>query len=357
MLLNFFRYIGYDSDVDYRNRISYIMVGIAVVVTAVFLTLYILYVPFFPAIAVHVIYILFNLFILVLLKRKYYTSAKFALTIAYITQLTLAVYLWFPVETGFNLYYFMVPMAAFQFTFYDNKVERYFSILVSALVTVLYFISAVYPLDYYMYDPGEALNRLFRALTIITLIPPMTFMFNRASMDQNKMQKELSKLANTDALTSVLNRRALFEHGVEEFNLAKKYRHEFTLILFDVDFFKNINDRYGHPAGDSILVQLTQLVKNSMRREDVFARYGGEEFAVVARRTTDLSGRAIAHKLHKRIESYGFVVDKKVISMTVSVGVVQYHASYKDFDAMMLEADKALYIAKEEGRNRIVFGG
>lgn len=354
MLLSFLKFIGYDADVDYRNRISYMMIALSVSVSIMFLTIYLVFIPFAPAIMVHFLYIAFNLFLIRCLKKKHYTGVKYAIVISFIIQLSLAVFLWFPVETGYNLYYFMVPMATFQFTFYENKQERYFSVIASGIITLLYFVSAVYPMDYYLYDPGTSMNQMLRALTIMTLIPPMTFMFIKGSKDQHKMQKELNKLANTDALTSVMNRRALFDHGAEEFELARKYGHEFTLIVFDIDYFKTVNDQYGHPAGDAVLIQLTDLIKKSMRKEDVFARYGGEEFAVITRKTTLATGQTIAQKLHKKIESYGFIVEKKVLSMTVSVGVVQYKTTYKDFDTMMRDADKALYVAKESGRNRIV---
>ena len=114
---------------------------------------------------------------------------------------------------------------------------------------------------------------------------PATFIFYRYTIDLSEKQNELRYLANTDPLTKVANRRVLFEQGEKEVYLAHKYAYEFTLIQLDIDCFKSINDSYGHPVGDEVLIKLTQVIRNHIRRKDTFSRHGGEEFAIIIRKT------------------------------------------------------------------------
>lgn len=352
--MKFLKAIGYDKNLEYFDRILYFMVFAAIVIAGFFLGIYFVLMPFIPAIIVHIIYILFNIFLIGALKAHHFNFVKYSITLAHIIQLTFAVYLWFPVKTGFNIYYFMVPMVTFLIMRYDHLTERYFAILSSLLATLLFLLSETIPLNYYLYETPSNINILLKGASIITILLPMIYAFTKFSGDIYVTHKELKILANTDSLTKILNRRVLYEQGVEEFSLASKYDFEFSLILFDIDFFKNVNDQFGHPIGDILLQQLTELITENIRKEDIFSRYGGEEFALLLRKTNKQTGYHIAEKLLHIIEGHSFIIEDHLINITVSIGISQFSKEYPGFDHMMKTADRALYQAKSLGRNQVV---
>ncbi|MEA1975556.1 MAG: GGDEF domain-containing protein [Bacillota bacterium] len=244
-------------------------------------------------------------------------------------------------------------MMAFIIMDYDNKKEFNFAIAISLLVSFLYFLSEIVPYNNYYYQTSDAMNHFLSGITILTVSIPITYIFSKYSIFLYYRNEELNKLANTDPLTQILNRRVLFEHGLEEYLLAKKYNHEFTLIILDIDHFKNINDLYGHPAGDLLLIKLTNLILNNTRKEDTFARYGGEEFALLLRKTNSSEGNLIADKLLSLISNKDFIINEDILNITVSIGVAQYNDSYSSFEDIIIAADKALYHSKENGRNQV----
>jgi len=159
-------------------------------------------------------------------------------------------------------------------------------------------------------------------------------------------------MATTDALTGLLNRHALLESTGRELARTKRYGDELSVILLDVDHFKNINDRHGHPAGDSVLRQLATSIKATLRSEDVFARYGGEEFAIIARHIGSDEALAFAERIRQLIESTEFLHEETAISATVSVGVASLvDCTEPSADQLVRLSDSALYAAKAAGRN------
>ncbi|MBI9012090.1 MAG: GGDEF domain-containing protein [Clostridiales bacterium] len=341
-------------DMDYKIKILYLLILLVIVSSSVFLGIYILFAPFKPAIIVHLVYILFHVSLLYFVKKKKYLFVKFSILITFIVQLTLAVYLWFPVTTGYNLFYYMVPIAAFLTIDVHKTWERYLAFSLSVIATLFFLGSVVYSMDIYLYVLDPEIETLIHTLTIISTILPATFIFYRYTIDLSMKQNELRHLANTDALTQVTNRRVLFEQGKKEVMLAYKYAHEFTLIQLDIDHFKFINDSFGHPVGDEILIQLTQVIRQHIRKEDTFSRHGGEEFAIIIRKTTWESGMEVAEKLRSVVENEAFIVGDIEVKITISIGVTQYTREYSTFDEMMRVSDKALYKAKNKGRNCVV---
>lgn len=342
--------------IDYKVKILYLLIVLVIVSSSVFLGIYILFAPFKPAITVHIIYILFHITLLYFIKKKRYLFVKLSILLTFIVQLTLAVYIWFPVTTGYNLFYYMVPIAAFLTVDVHNKWERYLAFFLSLIATLLFLGSIYYSMDIYLYVLAPEVEKLIHTVTIISTILPATFIFYRYTIDLSKKQNELRHLANTDALTQVTNRRVLFEQGEKEVVLAYKYAYQFTLIQLDIDHFKFINDSFGHPVGDQILVQLTQVIRRHIRKEDTFSRHGGEEFAIIVRKTTWETGMEVAEKLRQVVENEVFRVGDNEVKITLSIGVAQFSKKYNTFDEMMRVSDKALYKAKNNGRNCVVLG-
>ncbi|ACN17003.1 GGDEF domain family protein [Desulforapulum autotrophicum HRM2] len=160
----------------------------------------------------------------------------------------------------------------------------------------------------------------------------------------------LEKQASTDALTGIFNRMKFNQTLTSEIKRAKRYRVALSLILFDIDHFKQVNDSYGHLSGDTVLKHLARLVASNLREIDIFARWGGEEFVIQAPETSLESAIKLAEKLRSKIENYVFPAPKKI---TVSFGVATFRSSDNDI-TLVNRADEALYRAKEGGRNQVV---
>jgi two-component system cell cycle response regulator len=167
--------------------------------------------------------------------------------------------------------------------------------------------------------------------------------------------RRLEALATTDPLTRVLNRRALLDRLNAEVDRAKRYDSGLTMLLLDVDYFKQINDTAGHLAGDSVLRQLGALLEDAMRKVDVVARYGGEEFVAILPETSAEGGIAFAERLRERIEAQEFDVGSSTpVHLTVSIGIATFPSARVDStEDLFARADEALYRAKSAGRNQV----
>ncbi|NJD23840.1 MAG: diguanylate cyclase [Betaproteobacteria bacterium] len=168
------------------------------------------------------------------------------------------------------------------------------------------------------------------------------------------LEKELRQQATTDALTGLLNRRAFMERFTSELSRGQRHGPMPTLIILDIDHFKKINDGYGHPAGDAVLVHLAQLLRASLRNVDLVGRIGGEEFALLLIETDSNAAEPVIERLLERIRKTQVrLTDGEVINFTSSIGstAVQWGDVV---DTAIQRADEALYTAKNSGRNRHV---
>jgi diguanylate cyclase (GGDEF)-like protein len=165
----------------------------------------------------------------------------------------------------------------------------------------------------------------------------------------------LHELVFCDALTGLYNHRFFQEAMDRELDRSKRYKRELSLIIFDIDHFKKVNDTYGHLVGDRVLVALSRTTEHAVREADIIARYGGEEFAVILPETDFAATRVVAERLRSDIENMHIDVDGVPLNITVSVGYTSYShsASIQDKRAVIGMADKALYIAKQSGRNMV----
>ena len=168
------------------------------------------------------------------------------------------------------------------------------------------------------------------------------------------LERDRSRLAAesvTDVLTGLMNRRGFVRRLEEEISRANRHNQPLSLLLLDVDAFKDYNDRFGHPEGDSALRGVAQILQQSVRNYDVVARHGGEEFAVIAPNTDRAAAGVLAERFRNAIESAPW--QKR--SVTVSIGVACSGDAVVSSERLIEAADKALYRAKAEGRNRAVF--
>ncbi len=166
-------------------------------------------------------------------------------------------------------------------------------------------------------------------------------------------------LAHIDELTGINNRRSLVELTEHEFNLAMQYQLPLSIVMFDVDGFKQINDTFGHHVGDQVLQHLTQVVRSKLRSADIIGRYGGDEFVILFPHTTAQETLPLARRIHASISTVRIETDKGQLAFTISIGIAQtVHSEQADtMEQLFLRADQALYTAKQAGKNcTVVFG-
>ena len=167
-------------------------------------------------------------------------------------------------------------------------------------------------------------------------------------------QNELATLATRDSLTGLLNRPEMLRLADAELARARRYQHDTSLLLIDLDHFKRVNDEHGHPAGDAVLAATAQALQHAVRQSDVLARLGGEEFMVLLPQTGREAAGHLADKLRRQLAGHPMACGGQHLSVTCSVGVATVTGvSGEDFQSLYHRCDKALYRAKAAGRNRV----
>ena len=177
------------------------------------------------------------------------------------------------------------------------------------------------------------------------------------SSELEQANRALQTLSRTDHLTQLHNRGYWEERMAEEFHRAIRTNQPCSLILFDIDYFKGINDEFGHQAGDEVIKITADQIRQKVRSTDIPGRYGGEEFGVILIDTTAESARFLAERLRKSIDSLVIGYDGCEIEYTVSLGVAELHAGMNDYLEWFEAADQALYRAKDMGRNLVAIYG
>lgn len=180
------------------------------------------------------------------------------------------------------------------------------------------------------------------------------------TINRANVYAEILKHATLDALTGFYNRRQMEERIKQEIASAKRKHSPLCAIMIDIDFFKRVNDTYGHAAGDYILKTVSKIMRSQLREYDIAARYGGEEFAILLPFTEEDEAVMVAERLRKAVENKIIDIEKvnsktdtKTIKITISLGVYRFKETDKTAD-LLINADKALYEAKETGRNKVI---
>ncbi len=166
------------------------------------------------------------------------------------------------------------------------------------------------------------------------------------------VRKNLEIHSRIDPLTGIFNRNVYNEEVYLEIERGKRYGYKFSLLLLDIDHFKQINDRYGHDVGDEILKKVTALIASSIRKSDLFCRIGGEEFAIIATEAEIDNAQMLAEKIRKNVEESDFGIKRTV---TISIGIAEWRTQDSK-ESIFKRADEALYASKEKGRNTVSIG-
>lgn len=173
------------------------------------------------------------------------------------------------------------------------------------------------------------------------------------AIENARLFTDVQRLSIIDDLTGLYSRRHFLTLADHEFQRAIRSGHDFVALMIDIDHFKQINDKYGHLAGDKVLKMLAEGLRTSLRSMDIIGRYGGEEFVILLPETNLSTAKHIADRMRTHIENSSYETEQGTITITISVGLAAYSSNSKDLESMLTHADKALYISKAAGRNRV----
>jgi diguanylate cyclase (GGDEF)-like protein len=185
---------------------------------------------------------------------------------------------------------------------------------------------------------------------------------NAANIELQAALVREQQLARTDSLTGVNTRRHLLELAAHEFNIAMRYRPPLSVLMFDIDSFKHINDTFGHAIGDLVLQRIIQTVCTEIRSADMVGRYGGDEFIILLPQTSTQEVLPLAERISEKVTALSIETDKGPLAVSLSIGITQtVHEGMSDpgyepdtVENLLLRADRALYAAKQAGRNCIM---
>ncbi len=175
--------------------------------------------------------------------------------------------------------------------------------------------------------------------------------FDSPVLVEVKVLKEAEEAAMQDSLTGAFNRRYMDIFLKKEVNRCNRYNKSFSIMLLDVDDFKKLNDRFGHVAGDDVLAEISEIMRHTIREEDVLCRYGGEEFLIIMPETTKEKASALYDRIQKKIISSKLY---SIYNVTLSAGAANYMGNASNLMDLIRFADKCLYEAKRNGKNRLV---
>jgi len=216
-----------------------------------------------------------------------------------------------------------------------------FSILISSIISLAMF-KLLHRFRKKVLDKNTELNQLNIQLEEKVL---------ERTLDLELANKELHILARTDSLTGIHNRYSFMRRLEEEMMRVKRFNEVFSLIMFDIDFFKQVNDEYGHGVGDSVLIELVTVVNIHLREVDLFCRYGGEEFIVLLPNTSSQAAGELAERIRLTVAEHAFA---SVGTVRISLGVTECRMD-RGIDELLKAVDTALYKAKNAGRNCVYF--
>jgi diguanylate cyclase (GGDEF)-like protein len=200
------------------------------------------------------------------------------------------------------------------------------------------------------------LNARIRRLLLDAQQSATTLALTQKTLELERALKEQAEeQARTDYLTGLFNRRQFVELAERERVRASRYRRPFALMMIDIDHFKAVNDAWGHGVGDWVLQEVSRTIRDTLRNVDIFGRVGGEEFAVVIVETDEINAKEVAQRICTAVAGAHLVLkDGRFVQVTISIGLTEMKNRDLNLDSLLVEADQALYRAKQLGRNRVI---
>lgn len=216
-------------------------------------------------------------------------------------------------------------------------------------VVVNYFLDRQFSPEYNFSSPRSIFNNIVGILAEVIVLPLFLLMLS------DRLNRTLVVQAMRDPLTDLFNRRAFEEIAFREMSGAARTGMGISLLLFDIDYFKQVNDHYGHATGDAVIVAVARTLRGCLRDEDFLGRWGGDEFLALLPRARREQAQNVAERVLQSFEEFSFPLDGKSIQVAVSIGIVTNEGGAKDIPALIKLADGALYQAKASGRKQFAF--
>jgi diguanylate cyclase (GGDEF)-like protein len=224
---------------------------------------------------------------------------------------------------------------------------RWVTVVASAILNFCIRFAVEFFQDFIMYS-NEIIPQITASLVNLSIHVTIGYFI----VSNDKLKRKLERLTIIDPLTKLYNRR-YFDLQLEKMiALTQRTKRPLLMLMLDIDFFKKVNDTYGHQCGDAALIHISQIMKENTRSSDVYCRIGGEEFAILLSETSLEDGRILAERMRKAVESEVFTYKEIHVPLTVSLGLAKYNGD--TINELIEHADQALYQAKTNGRNRLV---
>ncbi len=253
---------------------------------------------------------------------------------------------------GFHLYYILVGPIALVLFSSEHVRTRVAMVAVSMALYAAFEVVDPQPL---LTAPHDWTHRVLALSHVPTVVGVLLLIHGVFLAEIHKREATLERAAQTDALTGLPNRRHGFDHAVTTFARARRTGEAMAVLMLDLDHFKNVNDRHGHAGGDALLITVARALAQRLRSHDMLARWGGEEFLIVVSTTAPDDAHVLAQSLLEHVAALEAHHDGATISCTASLGVAVLSPQDSTLDTLLARADRALYAAKERGRNRVVF--
>jgi diguanylate cyclase len=278
-------------------------------------------------------------------RRRRSTLAMWLISAEVVAHATLAVVLlgW---NSGFQ--YYLIPLIPF--VMFNDRARSTTVALVSACVLLELLLLRAWSPDSVAEPAALSVFRYVNMLVPFSMLGLLSFYFRTASAD---IERKMTEMALTDPLTGLFNRRQMNLRLQEEAARHRRTGTDFSVIIADVDHFKDINDRHGHDVGDRVLARVAHLFAEGLRTGDAIARWGGEEFLVLLPGAHLMAAEEVAQRLRTAAESRLGIGETLAVPLTVTFGVATF-ASFRSLEACLKAADEALYRGKAGGRNRVV---
>ena len=220
-------------------------------------------------------------------------------------------------------------------------------------LSILASVALTYLVTQYV-DGGSSVTAMLIAILVPAIIAPLlSCALLRLLFELDAAEERMRQLSIQDDLTQVYNRRHFIEHAKVEWERAMRYGEEFAMIIFDIDDFKRVNDIYGHPAGDEVLREVSRVCEKEARATDMFARYGGDEFVYLIPNSGEIDVREFMKRVQERLSEKVMRFGDDEFQITVSMGAGRFDDEVPDFEAILNQADRALYTAKRSGGNAV----
>lgn len=253
-------------------------------------------------------------------------------------------------ETGFH--YFILAIIPFCIVVPGLSLPRktLTAVALVAVYAVVYVLAAQIPAQYALSD---TIVLMLKYANLVLTFAAFSFLVHFLSQASEESERRVTEASRTDYLTGVLNRRGMAERLEAARATAMRSAQQLSVIIGDLDHFKQVNDRYGHNCGDQVLVEATECLRTPLRNGDVVSRWGGEEFLILLPDTSASGARTVGEKLLQSFRASKFVCSTVQFSMTITLGAATFRGN-ESVETLIGRADRALYSGKQSGRDRLV---